>query len=111
MGHMFEFCLPTKSTSVPTGPELSAEQNAALEKAGTALVLSMLLANMPGAGSDAPAAGLQCSKPPVEADIENLLAGRIAQDRKQQTWTLRWAAIAGVGAIIGALLAAFTLWR
>ena len=89
---------------------LSVEQDETLEK-DIALVLSTLLANMLRAGSDAPAAGLQCSKPPVEADIENLLAGRIAQDRKQQTWTLRWAAIAGVAAIIGALLAWFTLWR
>jgi hypothetical protein len=90
---------------------LSAEQDAALEKADTALVLSMLLANMTGGGSDAPVAGLQRSKPPVEADIENWLAGRIAQDRKQQTWTLRWAAIAGVAAISGAVLASVTLWR
>jgi hypothetical protein len=90
---------------------LSAEQDAAIEK-DIALVLSTLLANMrPGAGSDVPAAGLQCSKPPVEADIENLLAGRIAQDSRPQTWTLRWGAIAGAAAIIGALLAAFTLWR
>lgn len=86
---------------------LSVEQDETLEK-DIALVLSTLLANMPRAGSDAPAAGL---KPPVEADIENLLAGRIAQDRKQQTWMLRWAAIAGVAAIIGAVLAVVTLWR
>jgi hypothetical protein len=90
---------------------LSAEQDAALEKADTALVLSMLLANMPGGGSDASVAGLQCSKPPVKAVAENCLAGRMAQDRKQQTWTPRWAAIAGVAAIIGAVLAAVTLWR
>jgi hypothetical protein len=82
---------------------LSFEQKAALEKTSNTLV-AVLLANMPGGGPDAPVSGLQCTKPPRKADVEDWLAKKVEEDRRQQGWTLRWAAIAAIAAIAAAAL-------